>query len=114
MTSTVTRCRTLLRDRGHDIALAFTVTAGLLLVIEHWTHFDTSDFIILALLLAATGMHLFIRRGRALLLRERVAEPRPRAAPASEPAAGPEPAQASRLRRVTGGHPSRLSATPAA
>jgi putative membrane protein len=50
-----------LRRRVHDLVPAFLVTAAVLLVVEHWTHFDTTDLALLVPILASAAVHFATR-----------------------------------------------------
>jgi hypothetical protein len=47
---------------AHQLIPAFLVSASVLLVVEHWPHFETSDFVILALMLAACVVNFVLRQ----------------------------------------------------
>ena len=48
-----------LLKHAREIAPVLLVSAAVLLVVEHWEHFDTSDFVLLVIILASLGVHLF-------------------------------------------------------
>lgn len=52
-----------LRKRAREIAPVLLVSAAVLLVVEHWAHFDRSDAALLALILASAAFQVFGRRG---------------------------------------------------
>jgi FtsH-binding integral membrane protein len=51
-----------LRQRVYDLVPALLITAAVLLVVEHWTHFDTTDLALLVLILASVAIHFLARR----------------------------------------------------
>ena len=50
-----------LRWRIHDLVPALLVTAAVLLVVEHWKHFDATDLALLVLILASVAVHFATR-----------------------------------------------------
>ena len=50
-----------LRQRVYDLVPALLITAAVLLVVEHWTHFDTTDLALLVLILASAAVHVLAR-----------------------------------------------------
>jgi hypothetical protein len=54
----------LLRTHAREIAPVLLVSAAVLLVVEHWKHFDRSDAALLALILASAAVQVFVREGK--------------------------------------------------
>lgn len=46
----------------HELVPAFLVTAAVVLVVEHWKHFDAADVALLVLILASLAVNFVTRR----------------------------------------------------